>query len=93
MPLPPEDEAARRLRVPPGFAVRIFAENLPQRPRFMAFGPDGWLYVSLMNSGQIARLPDRNGDGRADAIEIVASGLNLPHGLEWRAGWLLSLIH
>lgn len=88
LPLPPADEAAQRLQVPPGFAVRIFADNLPQRPRFMAFGPDGWLYVSLMNSGQIARLPDRNGDGRADATEIVAGGLNLPHGLEWRDGWL-----
>lgn len=88
LPLPPEDEAAQRLQVPPGFAVRIFAANLPQRPRFMAFGPDGWLYVSLMSSGQIARLPDRNGDGRADATEIVASGLNPPHGLEWRDGWL-----
>jgi glucose/arabinose dehydrogenase len=88
LPLPPADEAAQRLQVPPGFAVRIFADNLPQRPRFLAFGPDGWLYVSLMNSGQIARLPDRNGDGRADATEIVAGGLNLPHGLEWRDGWL-----
>lgn len=88
LPLPSEDEAALRLQVPPGFAVRIFADKLPQRPRFMAFGPDGWLYVSLMNSGQIARLPDRNGDGRADATEIVAGGLNLPHGLEWRDGWL-----
>ncbi|MDT8898074.1 PQQ-dependent sugar dehydrogenase [Thermanaerothrix sp. 4228-RoL] len=87
-PLPPADEAGRRLQVAPGFAIRIFAENLPQRPRFMAFGPDGWLYVSLMNSGQIARLPDRNSDGRADTIEIVASDLNLPHGLEWRDGWL-----
>ncbi|WP_299026856.1 PQQ-dependent sugar dehydrogenase [uncultured Thermanaerothrix sp.] len=86
--LPPEDEAAQRLQVPPGFAIRIFAEGLPTRPRFMAFGPDGWLYISLMNSGQIARLPDRNGDGRADATEIVASGLYLPHGLEWHAGWL-----
>lgn len=88
LPLPLPDEAASRLRVPPGFAIRIFAQNLPARPRFMAFGPDGWLYVSLMNSGQIARLPDRDADGLADAVEVVASGLYLPHGLEWHAGWL-----
>ena len=33
-------------------------------------------------------MPDRNGDGLADASETVASGLYLPHGLEWRQGWL-----
>ncbi len=86
--LPPADEAAARLTVPPGFAVRIFAQNLVGYPRFMAVGPDNALYISLYNSGQIARLPDRNRDGLSDATEIVASGLANPHGLEWRSGWL-----
>jgi len=86
--LPPADAASARLNVPPGFAVRIFAQNFTGIPRFMAFGPDGQLYVSLFGAGQIARLPDRNGDGLADGVEIVASGLSLPHGLEWRADWL-----
>ncbi|NPV09716.1 MAG: sorbosone dehydrogenase [Anaerolineae bacterium] len=54
----------------------------------MAFGPDGALYVSLMASGRIARLPDDDGDGRADAVQVAAEGLRLPHGLEWRDGWL-----
>jgi glucose/arabinose dehydrogenase len=54
----------------------------------MAFGPDGHLYVSLMSSGKIARLPDRNFDGLSDGTEIIAEGLNQPHGLEWHAGWL-----
>ena len=54
----------------------------------MAVGPDGQVYVSLYRGNEIARLPDRNGDGLADGIEIVASGLNGPHGLEWHEGWL-----
>lgn len=87
-PVPPPDEAARRLTVPDGFAVRIFADGLSGHPRFMAFGPDGALYVALMNSGQIARLPDANADGIADKAEIVADGLNLPHSLVWHDGWL-----
>lgn len=86
--LPPADEASARLTVPPGFAIRIFAQNLVGKPRFMAVGPDTHLYISLYDSGQIARLPDRNGDGLSDGTEIVASGLTSPHGLEWRAGWL-----
>lgn len=86
--VPPADEAARRIQVPEGFAIRIFAQNLSGRPRFMASGPDGMLYISLIDSGQIARLPDRNGDGLADRVEIAASNLDRPHGLEWRNGWL-----
>ena len=86
--LPPPDEATARITLPPGFAIRIFASGIAGTPRFMAFGPDGYLYVSLMGAGQIARLPDRNVDGLADGVEIAASGLTAPHGLEWRDGWL-----
>lgn len=86
--LPPADEASRRLTVPAGFAIRIFADNIPGTPRFMAVGEDGELYVSLYGSGEIARLPDRDRDGLADGIEIIAAGMNKPHGIEWYAGWL-----
>jgi glucose/arabinose dehydrogenase len=86
--LPPADEAARRIQVPAGFEIRIYAQNLNGKPRMMAFGPDGMLYITLMNAGQVARLPDRNGDGLSDGVEVVASNLYLPHGLEWRSGWL-----
>ena len=86
--LPPPDEASQRIHVPPGFEIRIFAEGLPAAPRLMDFSPDGGLYVALTSSGQIARLPDHNQDGLADEVEIVSSGLNGPHGIEFHAGWL-----
>jgi glucose/arabinose dehydrogenase len=86
--LPPADEASTRLTVPPGFAIRIYAQNITGVPRFMAFGPDNLLYVSLMGAGQIGRLADLNSDSLADGLVIVASGLTAPHGLEWHAGWL-----
>ena len=83
--LPPADEAANRIDLPAGFEIRIFAQNLA-RPRLMSVGPDGAVYVALYNSGQIARLPDRNRDGLADGVEIAASGLTQPHNMEWRDG-------
>ncbi len=54
----------------------------------MAIGPDGQLYISLFMEGKIARLPDLNKDGLSDGTEIAASGLNYPHGIEFRDGWL-----
>jgi len=88
LPLPPPDEAAQRIQLPAGFAIRIYAQNITGYPRFMTIGPDGHLYVSLFDSGQIARLPDRNSDGLADGIEIIASGLSGPHGIEFNGGYL-----
>jgi len=85
--VPAADEATSRISVPAGFHITVFAEGLPGA-RFMAFGPDGALYVSLMGTGRIARMPDADGDGRADEVQIVAEGLSTPHGLEWNDGWL-----
>jgi len=88
LPLPPVDEAFQRIKLPDGFAIRIYSQNLSGNPRFMAVGPDGHLYVSLLNAGQVVRLPDRNNDGLADGIEVIASGLNAPHGVEFFDGSL-----
>jgi glucose/arabinose dehydrogenase len=86
LPLP--DAASQRITVPEGFRIRIFADNLAGKPRFMTIGPDGYLYISLMSAGQVVRLPDRNMDGQSDGVEIIASGINLPHGLEFYNGYL-----
>ena len=88
LPLPPADEADQRIKLPVGFAIRIFAQGINGTPRFMTIGPDGYLYVSLLGSGQIARLPDRNQDGLSDGIEIIASGFTAPHGIEFNGGYL-----
>lgn len=86
LPLP--DESSQRIILPEGFQIRVFADNLAGKPRFMAIGPDGHLYMSLMDAGQIVRLPDRNKDGLSDGVEVVASGISLPHGLEFYNGYL-----
>lgn len=73
----------RYLNVPPGFKVSVFAARLT-KPRMLAVGPDGFLYVSLPATGKVAVLPDRNHDGVADTAIVFASGLIRPHGLAWR---------
>lgn len=86
--LPPPDEASSRITVPPGFAIRIYAAGLQSRPRLMEIGPDGHLYVALMDAGKIVRLPDRNRDGLSDGVETALSNLSGPHNLEWFNGYM-----
>lgn len=73
------------VQVPPGFTVNVFAEGL-SGPRFMQFGPDGILYVADRGNDRIVALPDEDGDGKADAIQVFASNLNRPHSLVYHEG-------
>ncbi len=85
--VPPADAASARLKVPAGFAVRIYASRL-NNPRLMTIGPDGALYVAERGAGRVVRLQDANNDGLADAVEPVVTGLNGPHSVEWYQGAL-----
>lgn len=92
-PLPSDPAAA--LRLPPGFEASVFARLSPagtdyfRGPRFMTFGPDGQLYLSLGLDNTVVMLPDRDRDGRADAVITVADRLNGPQGLAFVDGRLL----
>ena len=75
------------LRLPPGFQVEVFATGLGA-PRFLAVSPSGDLFASVPSRGQVLALPDRNGDGKADAVIVAAEELSRPHGLAFLPGWL-----
>lgn len=71
------------LRVPAGFTVNVYAENL-DRPRWLALTPSGDVLVTETRQNQIRLLRDTNGDGVADVNKIFASsenGLNIPFGM------------
>jgi glucose/arabinose dehydrogenase len=75
------------LRLPPGFAIDVFARDLGPA-RFLTIDPRGTLLVSVPRDGRILALPDDDGDGQADRAITVVDGLDLPHGLAFRAGVL-----
>lgn len=83
--VPPADAISARLEVAEGYAVRLYASGL-NRPRLMASGPDGALYVAERSANRVVRLADANVDGRADGITPVATNLPGVHGLEWYNG-------
>ena len=60
-PAPEEstDSAALPLKLPPGFAISIFAKELPGA-RVLALDPNGTLLVSLTSQGRVVALPDKN---------------------------------
>ncbi|GIV96447.1 MAG: L-sorbosone dehydrogenase [Herpetosiphonaceae bacterium] len=68
------------IQVPPGFTVSVYADGL-DRPRFMAVGPDGTVYVAERGAGRVVALPDDDGDGSADQYITVAEGLDNPSSL------------
>jgi glucose/arabinose dehydrogenase len=68
--------AATVLHLPPGFTASVYASGL-HAPRFMAFGPDGALYVAASGSGDVVRLSDVPSGGQATA-RVVVGGLDHP---------------
>lgn len=73
------------LQLPPGFEANVFARDLSS-PRFIAFGPDGHLYVAERGAGRIIRLEDRDGDGAADSQTTMADEIPQPHSLVYHEG-------
>ena len=80
-------EQERRLNVPQGFQISVYASGL-QSPRLMAYSPDGDLYATVTSAGRVVRLADKNNDGVADDAQTFAEGLNGPHGIAFRDGWV-----
>jgi len=87
-PLTPS-QLESRIRVPAGFAIDYFVEDLP-RARFMRFTSSGDLLVSTPRADGAIHLVlrDRDGDGRADGVRTLLQGLNAPHGMDFKEDWL-----
>ncbi|MBC7834316.1 MAG: sorbosone dehydrogenase family protein [Phycisphaerales bacterium] len=68
------------LELPDGFRATVFADGL-KGARMMAVGPDGSIYLTRREAGEVVRLRDHDGDGHAEEREVMASGLKHVHGI------------
>lgn len=86
------------LVLPTGFKISLFTPKIGPL-RFMAFSPDGILFVSMPSSkglyaenrpddGKVFALPDADKNGVADEVKTVLSGLHIPHGITFYNGYL-----
>ncbi|AVR96879.1 YbhB/YbcL family Raf kinase inhibitor-like protein [Pseudoduganella armeniaca] len=81
----PERIAA--LKAPPGFSVAPFATGL-KNARIIAVAPNGDIYVSRRDQGDVLLLRDRDGDGKADGAPVPVASRAGAHGLAIRDGKL-----
>lgn len=76
----PQDPLTKRLSVPEGFSIHIFASDITGA-RDMELGPDGRIIVSQTREGKILSLEDTDNDSKADDRKTIAENLDKPHGL------------
>jgi Raf kinase inhibitor-like YbhB/YbcL family protein len=75
------------IKAPPGFKVDVFAKDL-KNIRIIAVAPDGTIYVSRRDQGDVLMLRDADGDGRADGPPVTVASRAGAHGLAIRDGKL-----
>jgi glucose/arabinose dehydrogenase len=79
-------QTAAQWVTPPGFHVSVFADTVVNA-RAMALGPRGTVFVGSW-IGKVYAVIDRNGDGKADRVAVIASGLDQPNGVAVHNGAL-----
>ena len=83
----PEIPDLSPIRLPPGFSIEVYAENVPGA-REMTRGPTGVVFVGTRGEGRVYAVLDDNRDQRADRVLTVASGLDSPNGVAYHEGSL-----
>ncbi len=87
-PAVPPESVAGALTLPRGFMIARFAGGLPNA-RFLRVTEAGDLVVTQPREGRVTLVfRDANGDGASDGSTALLTGLDRPHGLALRDGFL-----
>ena len=73
-------ERMKGIRAPQGFTVTPFATGL-KNARIIAVAPNGDIYVSRRDQGDVLLLKDANGDGKADGAPVEVANRAGAHGM------------
>lgn len=80
-------EMVNLLKVPDGWTVSIAASGLG-KPRMLYPAPNGGLYVTRRDTGDVLLLKDANKDGQFEDVETVVAEFKGVHGITMKDGWL-----
>jgi len=86
-PIPSTRVLGHGIQLPQGFKIDVFAQGV-KSASYMAYSPDGVLFVSQPEQGTITALRDRSGKGQAESSAAYAGGLTQPTGLAFFGGYL-----
>lgn len=75
-----------KIKLPEGFKIEVYAEV--ENARSMVLSPNGTIFVGNREGDKVYAIVDKNGDYKADAVKVIASGLNMPCGVAFRDGSL-----
>lgn len=76
-----------KIKLPDGFKIEIYADNVPNA-RSMIRSPKGIIFVGTRRAGNFYAVLDKNNDFKADETITLATGMNMPNGVEFRDGSL-----
>lgn len=82
-----EDPRLSTIKVPEGFKVSIFADNV-ENARSMTRGANGTIFVGTRDNDKVFALVDNDGDGIAEEQHVIAKGLSTPNGVAFKDGSL-----
>lgn len=74
-----------RIRMPDGFKITVFTDKVPGA-RSLSLGDDGTVYVGTLGQGKVFAVRDLDGNGQAEIVREIGSGLNYPNGVAWHEG-------
>jgi len=75
-----------QLHLPEGFKISIYADHVPNA-RSLALGDNGTLFIGT-GSNELYAVQDKNNDGVAEQLYIIANNLNMPNGVAFKDGSL-----
>lgn len=73
------------IKLPAGFRIEVFASNIPNA-RSMVLSESGILFVGTRNAGNVYALVDNDKDFKVDEVITIASGLDMPNGVDLKDG-------
>ena len=82
-----KEEMISRIKTPSGFKATVAATGLG-KPRMMALSPDGTLYVTRRDVGDVLMLQDKDNDGRFETLKTVWAKFMDVHGITIKDGML-----
>jgi glucose/arabinose dehydrogenase len=86
-----------QLKIPQGFQLKVFAENLggpnPYVPGVnwgvrQVVVKNNTVYATIHKEGKVVALIDKNKDGASDEKKVFLENLSLPHGIDIYQDWV-----